>query len=386
MKKQILVIFTGAMELGGIERSLLGLLDAFDYNKYNVDLFLYGHHGPLMSLINENVNILPEVKELAYLRESFKVKLKNKCFYSAVLRLKDELISKFHMVNNDTTWAKVMRRCAPKLQKHYDIALSFFRPFDFIVEKVDADIKVGWIHTDYTNAGEILEVLEKDYARMDYIAAVSDQCAETFNSIFPNLKNRVITIENVLSRDYINRYDVSDEMLLDGSIKLLTVGRFSYPKKMEEIPEICRRIRESGLNVKWYLIGFGKEEQLIRQKIREENMEKYVVILGKKENPYPYIKACDIYLQPSRYEGKAVTVREAQILNKPVIITNYATSNSQLQDGIDGVIVPKDIAGCSKGIIQVVNDKRLQQRLIENTKIVDYTNSLEVEKIYCLMR
>lgn len=235
MKKQILVIFTGAMELGGIERSLLGLLDAFDYNKYNVDLFLYGHHGPLMSLINENVNILPEVKELAYLRESFKVKLKNKCFYSAVLRLKDELISKFHMVNNDTTWAKVMRRCAPKLQKHYDIALSFFRPFDFIVEKVDADIKVGWIHTDYTNAGEILEVLEKDYARMDYIAAVSDQCAETFNSIFPNLKNRVITIENVLSRDYINkeanRYDVSDEMLLDGSIKLLTVGRFSYPKK-----------------------------------------------------------------------------------------------------------------------------------------------------------
>ena len=390
MKKQILVIFTGAMELGGIERSLLGLLDAFDYNKYNVDLFLYGHHGPLMSLINENVNILPEVKELAYLRESFKVKLKNKCFYSAVLRLKDELISKFHMVNNDTTWAKVMRRCAPKLQKHYDIALSFFRPFDFIVEKVDADIKVGWIHTDYTNAGEILEVLEKDYARMDYIAAVSDQCAETFNSIFPNLKNRVITIENGLSRDYINkeanRYDVSDEMLLDGSIKLLTVGRFSYPKKMEEIPEICRRIRESGLNVKWYLIGFGKEEQLIRQKIREENMEKYVVILGKKENPYPYIKACDIYLQPSRYEGKAVTVREAQILNKPVIITNYATSNSQLQDGIDGVIVPKDIAGCSKGIIQVVNDKRLQQRLIENTKIVDYTNSLEVEKIYCLMR
>ena len=390
MKKQILVIFTGAMELGGIERSLLGLLDAFDYNKYNVDLFLYGHHGPLMSLINENVYILPEVKELAYLRESFKVKLKNKCFYSAVLRLKDELISKFHMVNNDTTWAKVMRRCAPKLQKHYDIALSFFRPFDFIVEKVDADIKVGWIHTDYTNAGEILEVLEKDYARMDYIAAVSDQCAETFNSIFPNLKNRVITIENVLSRDYINkeanRYDVSDEMLLDGSIKLLTVGRFSYPKKMEEIPEICRRIRESGLNVKWYLIGFGKEEQLIRQKIREENMEKYVVILGKKENPYPYIKACDIYLQPSRYEGKAVTVREAQILNKPVIITNYATSNSQLQDGIDGVIVPKDIAGCSKGIIQVVNDKRLQQRLIENTKIVDYTNSLEVEKIYCLMR
>ena len=129
---------------------------------------------------------------------------------------------------------------------------------------------------------------------MDYIAAVSEQCAEAFGSIFPELKHKVITVENVLSRDFIdreaNRYEVNNEMLADGSIKLLTIGRFSYAKKMEEIPEICRKIRASGLNVKWYLIGFGKEEQLIRQKIREENMEKYVIILGKKENPYPYIR------------------------------------------------------------------------------------------------
>ena len=389
MKKQILVIFTGAMELGGIERSLLGLLDAFDYNKYNVDLFLYGHHGPLMSLINENVNILPEVKELAYLRESFKVKLKNKCFYSAVLRLKDELISKFHMVNNDTTWAKVMRRCAPKLQKHYDIALSFFRPFDFIVEKVDADIKVGWIHTDYTNAGEILEVLEKDYARMDYIAAVSDQCAETFNSIFPNLKNRVITIENVLSRDYINkeanRYDVSDEMLLDGSIKLLTVGRFSYPKKMEEIPEICRRIRESGLNVKWYLIGFGPDEQLIRKKINEAGMESHVILLGKKTNPYPYMKACDLYIQPSRYEGNCVSVHEAQVLGKTVIITNYPTAQSQLHNNEDGVIVPLDNVDCAKGIIDIIKNSTQMERISEKCRNSNFSNCQEVKKIYAIV-
>ena len=96
----------------------------------------------------------------------------------------------------------------------------------------------------------------------------------------------------------------------------------------------------AGLDVYWYIIGFGADEQLIRRKIAECGMDGRVVLLGKKENPYPYIVACDLYVQPSRYEGKCVAVREAQMLGKPVVITNYATSASQLEDGVDGVIVP----------------------------------------------
>ena len=139
MKKKILVVFTGAMELGGIERSLLGLLDSFDYEQYDVDLFLYAHHGPLFSLINPRVNLLPEVKELAYLRESMKEKLAHGCFLSAAMRLKDGIVSHIKEVDFDRTWASIMRRCAPKLKTHYDMAISFFRPFDYISEKVDAD-------------------------------------------------------------------------------------------------------------------------------------------------------------------------------------------------------------------------------------------------------
>ena len=114
-------------------------------------------------------------------------------------------------------------------------------------------------------------------------------------------------------------------------------------------------------------------------------MQDNVILLGKKENPYPYIKACDIYVQPSRYEGKAVSVREAQILNKPVIITNFETSKSQLTDGFDGIIVPMDNDCCAEGIYKVIKDKELQQRLIDNTKITDYTNKQELEKIYALL-
>ena len=114
-------------------------------------------------------------------------------------------------------------------------------------------------------------------------------------------------------------------------------------------------------------------------------MKDRVIILGKKDNPYPYIKNCDIYVQPSRYEGKAVTVREAQILQKPIIITDYATAYSQIQDGYDGVIVPLDNKECAKGIERVIRDSDLQNKLIENMKKTHYSNEREVEKIYKLM-
>lgn len=169
-------------------------------------------------------------------------------------------------------------------------------------------------------------------------------------------------------------------------IKLLSIGRFSYPKNFDNLPDICRRlVDEYGeADLKWYIIGFG-DESPIRRAIAETGMEEHVVLLGKKENPYPYIKACDIYVQPSRYEGKSVTVREAQMLCKPVVVTNYPTASSQIMDGIDGVIVPMDNEGCAKGIANVIADTALQQRLNDYLSTHDYGNESEVEKIYELL-
>ena len=114
-------------------------------------------------------------------------------------------------------------------------------------------------------------------------------------------------------------------------------------------------------------------------------MQEAVIILGKKENPYPYIAACDLYVQPSRYEGKCVSVIEAQILGKPVVITRYATSVSQLEEDVDGVIVPMDNEGCAEGISAVLKNRELQNLLAENTKKHDYTNAAEIQKLYKLI-
>jgi len=170
-------------------------------------------------------------------------------------------------------------------------------------------------------------------------------------------------------------------MPTDGErINILSVGRFSEAKNYDNVPDICRRIREKGIDAYWYIIGYG-DDRLIRQRIREARMEHYVSLLGKRTNPYPYIKACDIYAQPSRYEGKAVTVREAQMLCKPVVVTDYTTAQSQVRHGIDGVIVPMDNEGCAQAMVDLIKNPQLRMEMIDYQNHHDYGNISEIHKI-----
>lgn len=383
-KKRILVAFPGEMELGGIERSLIGLLDAINYDQYYVDVFLYGHHGPLFGHINKNAHLLPESRELAYLRESLLQKILHGSFYAASQRImaagRGEPIE--DMVR------RVVLRKAPQQNKTYDLALGFFRPFDYIKEKVCARKKVGWVHTDYTSISTDYKRLAADYEGLDIIAAVSADTARGFVSLFPQYKDRTVVIENILSKQSVTDESLREipiGMISDPSVtKLLSVGRFAPPKNFDNIPEICSLLIEKGMNIRWYIIGYGGDEPLIRRKIAEHGMEEYVIILGEKENPYPYIKACDLYVQPSRYEGKAVTVREAQMLGKPVVITDYPTAHSQLEDGVDGIIVPLDNEGCAEAISALLQEPDKMQTLAGSCIGRDYSNRGELEKIYRL--
>lgn len=170
-------------------------------------------------------------------------------------------------------------------------------------------------------------------------------------------------------------------------MKLLSIGRYCAAKNYDNVPDITSRMATHDISdLRWYIIGYGGDEALIRQRIKEAGMEEHVILLGKKENPYPYIKACDIYVQPSRYEGKSVTVREAQILCKPVVVTAYPTAPSQIQDGVDGVIVPLDNEGCARGLADFIRNKALQDKIVENLRHGDYANASEVEKIYELLK
>lgn len=396
MKKKIF-IFSHAMEIGGAERALLGLLNSIDYSKYEVDLFLLKHSGELMPLIPKQVNLLPEILRYSAIMKPMVLALKEGQIKVVLGRLCGKLKAKLydikHTLNRSAVAIEYSHKHTvkylPKVNnEHYDIAISFLTPHYIVSEKVNADKKIAWIHTDYSTIELDVKSELAMWSKFDNIVSISDDVTRAFLSTFSSLENKIVKIENILSKDFIEEqadlFNVENEMTGD-SVKLLSIGRFCEAKNFDNVPEIASIIKSKGIDFKWYIIGYGADENLIKSKIAQYNMEDTVVILGKKENPYPYIKACDIYVQPSRYEGKCVAVREAQILNKPVIITNYASSKSQLQDGFDGVIVPMDNQACADGIVKVIDDKDLQNQLIENTKKTDYTNSKEIEKLYKLI-
>ena len=385
------------MEIGGAERSLLDLLYTFDYEKYNVDLFLYRHSGEWLKDIPKRANLLSESKKYSSLLVPMTQLIKRGQFDVLLGRFIGKFMAKSYSRKHNFTHSavaieyshKYAKAFMPKISpsKKYDLAISFLTPHYFALDKVQADKKIAWIHTDYSTIDVNIESELKMWGRYDNIVSISKDCTKSFLKKFPSLEEKIIEIENILSADLIKRKSKEFEPLeLDAnSIRVLSIGRFSDAKNFDNVPEICKKIIDKGLNIKWYLIGYGGDEQLIRNKIAKFNMQDNVIIIGKKENPYPYIKACDAYIQPSRYEGKSVAVREAQILEKPVIITNYATAQSQLKDGYDGVIVPMDNDGCADGIYNVLTDKKLMQQLSFNCSQNDYTNSSEVEKIYELI-
>lgn len=379
------------MEIGGAEKALLGLLGIFDYTKYNVDLFLYHHEGELMQFIPKEVNLLPENRSYASLAKPISQVIKNRAFGTLIGRYKGknaatEYIVRNHIKDGSYVFIDYSHRFTkpfmPKISdKEYDLVISFLTPHYFAAEKCRGRKKIAWIHTDYSYIDiDVTSELEM-WSAYDHIVSISEKVTEGFLQKFPSLAERIVLIENMHPADFIkaqaNEADVSSEMPDDGFVKFLSVGRYGDAKNFDNVPDICSRLE----NVKWYIIGYGPDENLIKQKIAEAGMEDRVILLGKKVNPYPYFKACDFYIQPSRYEGNAVTVNEALILGKKVAVTNYATAASQIDNGVNGVIVPLENEKCAEGLSAFIADKQLQEKITQNIKNSDFSNSDGFKKI-----
>lgn len=387
------------MELGGAESALLGLLQAHDPNKADIDLFLYDHVGELMQYIPASVYLMPKIEVYSMLERPISELLRKGYWGVALGRTLASFFAKQEKTNNKENLddisvyyyiAKFVNPFLPKINPslEYDLAISFLQPHLYVLQKVRARKKLAWLHTDYSKVF-VSEKEEAVWSQYNYIAAISEEVGHSFVNRFSGLNSKIIPIENILSSKFIRERANEFEIDLPGrGFRLLTIGRYSYPKKLEDIPLLTEKIQKVFPDLKWYIIGYGNpiEEKKIQDNISKMGVQDSVVLLGKQANPYPYIKACDVYVQPSRYEGKSITVREAQILCKPVIVTAYPTAPSQIQDGVDGVIVPLDIEQCAKAIISFLKDIEKQSMIVNYLSEHDYGNESEINKIYQLAK
>lgn len=397
MKKKIL-ISSHTLRLGGVERSFLGILQCIDYSKFEVDVFLHKHDGELMKYLPKEVNLLPENLECKLLLEPIQNALKERNLSVVLTKLIAKLYSFFFIFSHKKDINKLDSFAHFYLHKmanfffsnilpnQYDVVIAFLHPNLLEKNKIIAKKYIAFIHTDYSAINFEKKGEKKMWQQYDLIAGVSEEVSAHFKQIFPELEEKVTVIENIITEDFIKSQaneEIVDSRFLVGENEycFLSIGRFSYPKNFDNIPFIANKMKGIGVKFKWFIIGFGGDEDLIKENIKIAKVENEVIILGKKENPYPYIKACDYYIQPSRFEGKAVTVREAQILKKPVFITDYSTANSQVKNNIDGFILPLENNSFAEKFVEIIQSQEKILNVVNNLEELDFTNTTEIKKI-----
>ncbi|WP_391557563.1 glycosyltransferase [Robertmurraya sp.] len=393
MKNVLIASFD--MEVGGVERSLISMMENFDYKTYSVDLMLYRQQGDFLSLLPSQVNLLKEIGEYTTFRKSIKEIFKEGQTLIGISRIlakvnsdlkgKMARIEEPGYIQMQLMW-KYALPFLPEFQKEYDVAISYLWPHYFVAYKVRAKKKIAWIHTDYSMIDTDIKLDLELWSNFDHIMAVSEACKESFLHKYPSLRKRVFVMENIVSPEFIQRManeEINHYFFKDPRFKIVTVARLSHAKGIDNAVRALKVLRDNGYkNIAWYVVGYGGDEEEIKSLIREANLEDCFILLGKQLNPYPFMKFADLYVQPSRYEGKAVTVSEAQILGKPVLITNYSTAKSQLVDRKTGIIVDLSIDGIVEGIKEMYSSENVRNTIKTNNLELDFQNNKELNILY----
>lgn len=386
MKKILFVI--NSLTIGGSEKSLISLLNSMDYEKYEVDLLMFKKGEDFDRYINPKVRILDSPNYYRFLQgESHNINLVDQLRFafcrlktSISLRLRNGLQSEQILYRNQSP-------ILDNIKGNYDVAIAYSQGFPtyFVAEKIEAKKKIAWINCDYATTGYDKDFDELFYRKFDKIVAVSETIKRSIGEIKPQYQEKLEVVLDIVSPELIE--NMANEQIVfedKSSTNLLTVARLVVHYKGYDIAiKAARRLKDNGYNFKWYVVGDGEHRNVIEQLIKENDLENYFILLGKKINPYPYMKHCDIYVQPSRKEGFGLTVVEAKILEKPIVCTNFNTAKELIKDGYDGTIVDIDDYSLYLGVKRYLDDRQYRNDIESNLHNEDkYSSLCEINKIY----
>ncbi|MFT4800672.1 MAG: glycosyltransferase involved in cell wall biosynthesis [Flavobacteriaceae bacterium] len=375
MKTKILFMIN-TMNLGGTEKSLISLLSVMSRDKHDVTILMLEKYGELQYFIPKWVkveylngyssikNIIskpPHKTIIEFLKRGRLIK---------VLKIFNTYVKYKISKNFDCFYFEVLKK--HKTIEEYDIAIAYAGPFDFIsyfiVKKINAKIKVQWIHFDVSKVLSLATFGNKYYQYFDKIFCVSENAKVVFDDMFPNFCDKTSVFKNIVSKSNLEKSASIGETFSDGydGLKILTLGRLSEEKGQQMIPSIVHRLKKDKIKFKWYLIGDGKLKDNLLSQIKELDLRNDLIVLGSKINPYRFVKDCDIYVQTSFHEGYCLTVHEAKILNKPVVITNVASADNLILNGEDGLIVEINEEAIYTGVKKLITDTKLRMLLSRN--------------------
>lgn len=389
MKNILMVIPT--LRMGGAEKSIVSLIKSLDPTRVSVDLFLFEAGGVLQQEIPHWVNIieadfvtramtLEMSKYFSDLLKNFKV---GAAFSRLRITLNSSLSKKFGK-SAKFSWHTI-EKYIPKLSKHYDVAVGYLEGFTdfFVIDKVNADKKIGWIHSDMTGRNILGQEIEY-YNAFDELATISDVCLDAACKAFPGIENKIQVVENiVLPEDVNGKSNESVEFNWDTDmINIISVGRLEHAKGMDIALNASEILKHKGYSFCWHIYGNGSMYDDLKNSIQEKCLEKDFILEGVTQNPYPYIKKADIFVQPSRWEGKSLALDEAKILGKAIVVTNYPSVSDQITDKETGIITDITPEAIADGIEELIKNDELRKKLEYNCLNEPNQSEKAVNKFY----
>lgn len=275
----------------------------------------------------------------------------------------------------------------PDCKNEYDMAISYMDGVNYyVIDHVKAKRKILWCHNDYNKLEYKPEYDEKYYRKAYKICTISDVCKKSLVENFPNLKDKFEVVENISSARIINaQADMHEEMkhnndgfAEDRRFKIVSIGRLSEQKGFDYAVEAAKILKDSGFTLGWYVLGEGPLRKSLEELTKNSNVEDTIKFIGIRSNPYPYIKDTDLYVMPSRYEGKSIALDEAKILCKPIVVTNYPSVGDAIINGKNGLIVDINAQAIANGIMKLYNNDNLREELVKNLRQEDCSNEKRV--------
>ena len=380
MKKILFVMNT--MGRAGAEKALLELLKRIDKTKYEVSLYVLTGQGELINDAPEGVRLLNKMTlpvsvhsgegrkiliktslKMLFTRFNF-LRLMPYFIFNTVRMLKTR---SFHL--EKLLW-RAFSDGADRFDKRYDLAVSYIEGAAayYVVDYVKADKKAAFIHVDYKKSG-YTRTLDKDcYLKFDRVFAVSGEVKDVFTMVYPELVNRTEIFHNLIDVSGIRKKAEEGEGFADGfaGVRLLTVGRLMAQKSFETSIKACYLLKKHGENIRWYVLGEGDQREKLEALINKLGLKDDFILYGAVDNPYPFFKSADIYVHCSKFEGKSIAVQEAQVLGKPIIVSDCSGNREQVIPGVDGAICDFEPKKISKAIYKLIHNAEKREKFSKN--------------------
>lgn len=390
----------------GAETALLSLLQTLAREKgearYEISLYVLTGQGEMVSRLPADVRLLNKkyreesvltAKGRKYLKKTV---LKAMFTRATVVKLFPYLVKntcamlgKKRLLPDKLLW-RVLSDGGMVLPEEYDLAVSYLEggAAYFVADHVKAAKKAAFIHVDYEKAG-YTRALDKDcYLAFDKIFTVSDEVREAFLKAYPELPDKTEVFHNILNKEEIVRRAEEGEGFTDGftGMRLLSVGRLTAQKAFEVSVDAMKRLKDAGKNVRWYVLGEGDQRKKLQEQVDALGLTEDFILYGAVNNPYPFMKQADIYVHASRFEGKSIAIQEAQILGKPMVVSDCSGNREQVCHGKDGLMCGLTPDSLAENIMLLLEDEALRGKLGAAAAKKNADAAEEIQKLLSMLK